>query len=388
MKSLKRLFFIFTVIMLAALWVIIKLFDKAKLVVKSVASYSGRDLEIYKQIWDNTNESFAESKHNFLMYVLLFWGLILILGYALMVFIYFAWIKPIREMEGFASEIAKGNLDIKLPMHRDNISESFTESFDLMREGLKSSKIREMEAEKAKREMMAELSHDLKTPVATIQATCEVMELKLKMELEKTLKEANPSEDKIKMLQDNLEKTGYISNKSETINQLVQNVFHATLDDMAAVKIEPEETDSRTIEVFFENIREYGNIILENHIPECLVYIDKLRMEQVIDNIIGNSYKYAGTDIHISFGEVRNSADIKGTKNEFIRITIRDEGPGVDENELPLIIEKYYRGEATKEKQGYGLGMYLANYYMEKQGGGMEYYNDNGFVVELLVRKV
>lgn len=77
-----------------------------------------------------------------------------------------------------------------------------------------------------------------------------------------------------------------------------------------------------------------------------------------------------------------------GKQNSFIRITIRDKGPGVPEEELPLVIEKYYRGKRSKDKSGYGLGLYLVKWYMEKQGGGMEYYNDGGFVVELLVKKV
>ena len=51
-------------------------------------------------------------------------------------------------------------------------------------------------------------------------------------------------------------------------------------------------------------------------------------------------------------------------------------------------MQKFYRGKNTQEKQGYGLGLYLVKWYMEKQGGGMDYYNDNGFVVELLLKKV
>ena len=47
----------------------------------------------------------------------------------------------------------------------------------------------------------------------------------------------------------------------------------------------------------------------------------------------------------------------------------------------------YYRGKDVKDKTGYGLGLYLVKWYMEKMGGGMEYYNDNGFVVELMVKK-
>ena len=157
---------------------------------------------------------------------------------------------------------------------------------------------------------------------------------------------------------------------------------------MQEIKIEPKENDSLIIESYFASLKEYGNIILDNHIPECLLIFDKLRMEQVIDNIVGNSYKYAGTDIHVSFAETEMLSTAKGSKNIFIKITIRDSGPGVPEEDLPLLTEKFHRGGNAGDKQGYGLGMYLANHYMEKQGGGMEYYNDHGFVVEILVRKV
>jgi K+-sensing histidine kinase KdpD len=77
-----------------------------------------------------------------------------------------------------------------------------------------------------------------------------------------------------------------------------------------------------------------------------------------------------------------------GKKSRFLRITIKDSGPGVAPEELPLLVEKYYRGSNAKEQNGYGLGMYLVKWYMEKQGGGMEYYNDDGFTVDLLVKKV
>ena len=463
MKNFSKIIILYTVLMMAVLAIILNIFKGMNISVKDVNSYSEQEITIYKQVWDSVNNSFEAEKDTALRHILFLWGVILILGYAFIWFVYFLLIKPVKGMEEFANTIAKGNLDVPLPIHKNNMFGSFTESFDIMREELKSARQREMAAEKAKSEMVAELSHDLKTPVATIQATCEVLELKVKKALEEiekeakilktietkmetersdvasetiketersdvvetikeaersnvasetikeaeksyvvaeTIKEADHSKtygqddnkkdtlEKVQKIIDELkgylEKISYISNKSETINQLVGNVFHATIDDMEEIKIEPAETDSRIIEGYFNNLKEYGNIVLDNHIPECLVYFDKLRMEQVIDNIVGNSYKYAGTDIHVSFAE--NQGD--GLGNGFVRIKIRDEGPGVDEEELPLILEKYYRGKNTNEKQGYGLGLYLVNYYMEKQGGGMEYYNDNGFVVELHVKKV
>ena len=393
MKAIRKIIIIYSAFMLAALGVMILLWKNMKEVTNSVASYNEEELALYKKIWNNLNSNLEQGRDMMLKYVIIFWAVLLVIGIIFILVIHHFMIKPVKEMENFASEIAKGNLDVPLPIHRNNMFGSFTESFDIMREELKASKEREFEAEKAKREMVAELSHDLKTPVATIRATCEVLDLKYKKEIEKTeelLKEKDNKEieDRLTNLKGNLEKIGYIYKKADTINELVGSVFRATLDDMQEIKIEPKENDSLIIESYFASLKEYGNIILDNHIPECLLIFDKLRMEQVIDNIVGNSYKYAGTDIHVSFAETEMLSTAKGSKNIFIKITIRDSGPGVPEEDLPLLTEKFHRGGNAGDKQGYGLGMYLANHYMEKQGGGMEYYNDHGFVVEILVRKI
>lgn len=400
MKKIRKLLIIYTIVMAAALGIMVILWKNMKTIMGSVASYNVEELEIYKKIWNNLNDNMVNGQNLMLKYMVIFWAVLLVLGYTLILIVYRFEIKPVSEMENFASEIAKGNLDVPLPIHKNNMFGNFTESFDIMREELKASKERELEAEKAKREMVAELSHDLKTPVATIRATCEVLDLIYRKDIEKLEKELEARSDSINDtdkaeeeqrlsgLKSNLEKIGYIYNKSEMINELVGSVFHATLDDMQEIKIEPKENESVVIERYFEGLKEYGNIILDNHISECLVYMDKLRMEQVIDNIVGNSYKYAGTDIHVSFDEAEMILPGKGNKTSFIKIIIRDTGPGVPEDDLPLLIEKFHRGSNAGDKQGYGLGLYLANRYMEKQGGGMEYYNDNGFVVELLVKKV
>ena len=322
MKNFSKIIILYTVLMMAVLAIILNIFKGMNISVKDVNSYSEQEITIYKQVWDSVNNSFEAEKDTALRHILFLWGVILILGYAFIWFVYFLLIKPVKGMEEFANTIAKGNLDVPLPIHKNNMFGSFTESFDIMREELKSARQREMAAEKAKREMVAELSHDLKTPVATIQATCEVLELKVKKALEEiekearilktietkmetersdvaseTIKEAEHSktygqddnkkdtlekvQKKIDELKGYLEKISYISNKSETINQLVGNVFHATIDDMEEIKIEPAETDSRIIEGYFNNLKEYGNIVLDNHIPECLVYFDKLRMPVV-----------------------------------------------------------------------------------------------------------
>jgi signal transduction histidine kinase len=164
--------------------------------------------------------------------------------------------------------------------------------------------------------------------------------------------------------------------------------MHANLEEMEKIDIHVSEESTEILEERIKSLSDLGNIILENHIYPCLVYMDRRRMEQVIENIIGNSAKYAKTDISVSFSETEDMLIEDGKTGSFIKIKIRDNGPGVDKDDLPLVAEKYYRGKNSLGKSGYGLGLYLCKTYMSRQGGGMEYYNDNGFVVELLLRKV
>jgi signal transduction histidine kinase len=90
----------------------------------------------------------------------------------------------------------------------------------------------------------------------------------------------------------------------------------------------------------------------------------------------------------VNFSETSALSSDGESKENFVRITIKDSGKGVKEDELSLITQKYFRGSNSKETSGYGLGMYLVKRYMEMQLGGMEYYNDNGFTVQLLLKKV
>ncbi len=351
---------------------------------------------IGKAVWDDYAGGDNNNENRFLKSALIFWSAVFLCGMMLIVVLYFRMVKPVKELSIYSTEIARGNLDVPLPIKRNSLSNDFMESFDLMREELKASREREAAVQKAKKEMVADLSHDIKTPVATIQATCEVLEVKYGRRLDEAAgtqaasnmgqEDASQTADEItisrKEIEDMLQKVGSISAKAETINHIMGNVFQASMNELERIEVNPVEESTELIEQYFLSLKNYGRIILDNSIPRCLVYMDKFRMEQVIDNIIGNSHKYAGTDIHVVFDEVTNPG---GT---FIKIRISDNGPGVDEDDLPLITEKYYRGKLAKDQSGYGIGMHLVKSYMEKQGGGIEYYNDNGFVVELLVKKV
>jgi signal transduction histidine kinase len=82
--------------------------------------------------------------------------------------------KPLKDMKGYASRISSGNLDVPLKMDSGNTFGAFTESFDIMREELKKARKKEKEANDSKIELVAKLSHAIKTPVATIKSTSEL----------------------------------------------------------------------------------------------------------------------------------------------------------------------------------------------------------------------
>lgn len=312
----------------------------------------------------NTTINFEEQKEALMRIVLVAISAIWFLGMVLFVYFYMGYVRPFHKLKNFAGEVARGNLDMPLSMTKSNYFGVFTESFDIMREELRRAKENEYKANVSKKELVAELSHDIKTPIATIKAACEVIEVKsVKSEGIGGLE----LHDKVQL----------IEKKADVVEQLINNMFHATLEELEVLKVEPQEELSTCIDEMFKELQVYGNIHIENQIPQCLLWMDKLRMVQVIDNIVNNAMKYAKTDVHISYSQRDNG----------ILIRIKDDGPGVPEEDLAKVSEKFYRGSNVAGENGSGLGLYLTKMFMEKMEGQMNCYNDNGFVVELFLRK-
>ena len=265
------------------------------------------------------------------------------IGYA--VYMYITMIRPFRKLKGFAERIAGGNLDIPLEMDRRNLFGAFTESFDIMRSELKKARIAEAQAQQSKKELVAKLSHDIKTPVASIKAVSEV-----------GLAVANSDKDKSNYT--------HIIGKADQINTLVTNLFSATLEELQQLTVTPTHIESRKVKTLLENA-DYMHRAIVPDIPECLVYADSLRLQQVFDNIFSNSYKYAKTDITVTAQKAENSIDI----------IIEDYGGGVLPEELPVLKEKFKRGSNTKNTEGAGLGLYISDYFMKEMQGELNIEN-------------
>ena len=271
--------------------------------------------------------------------------LVIILG---IIWINLKVVRPFEDMKSFAEAVASGNLDKPLLMDKENMFGAFTESFDIMREELALSKDRELQANISKKELVAQLSHDLKTPVASIKAMAEVLEIK---------EEREPVKEKLQA----------IGGKADQIDRLVSDLFTSTLEELDKLEINITETDSIELEKMIQD-SDYKNLIKELEIAECIVLCDKVRIGQVFNNIIYNSYKYASTDIFVK-GEI---------DTDILTISFTDRGGGVSEEELTLITQKYKRGSNATNKQGAGLGLFIGKELMENMQGNLEITNADG----------
>lgn len=308
-------------------------------------------------IHNNEQEVIQQLKSELITFIVLMFVLLLTISLVYVAYIYKVLLKPFQRLQVFAANVAKGHLDFPLHMDKNNYFGAFTESFDIMREELATARHKEYEANRSKKELVATLSHDIKTPVASIKAISELM-----------LVQAN--DEKI------LKHVNTIYSKADQINLLVTDMFHSTLEELQQLNLTITEQSSEVLVTMIEDVN-YHYKIQYDPIPQCIILTDAVRMQQVIDNIISNSYKYAGTSI-----------SIQSQINEgYLELHIHDFGPGMREEELPLLYNKYYRGTNVAGKNGSGLGLYISKYFIENTLGQIDCYNrKNGFTVVLKIK--
>ncbi|MCL2841275.1 MAG: HAMP domain-containing histidine kinase [Defluviitaleaceae bacterium] len=286
--------------------------------------------------------------------------------YKLLLILSFVWlylhykrqiIIPLNGLKNSARNIAMGELDIPLKATNHELLQAFSESLDLLRDMLKNSRESERESNRRKKELIASLSHDIRTPVAAIKATIELMQIR-----------------------EYDDKTNYqlqeMQNKTEQINTLINDMFHSALEELQVLTINTLEFPSTVLTTLIRNA-DYKKMVDEVLIPDCILLGDIVRLQQVFDNIIGNAYKYANTKISVS----------SDFEDDTLAIIFRDFGSGANEDELPLLFDKFYRGKDTLEVSGYGLGLHMAKYLLQGMGGNILISNARpGFVVKIILK--
>lgn len=225
--------------------------------------------------------------------------------------------------------------------------------FNIMVSKLEDSENQRKKLMNDKERMMADISHDLKTPITSIQGYAKALSDGIIVD-----------EDKDKYIK-------IIYEKSKKLTELI-NIFHeySKLEhpdfNLIFEKVDLSEYLRAYIALKYEDIVESGfNIEVDIPEEEMEIKIDKVQLQRVFDNILGNSIKHneKGTNIYVSLKE----------KNDIYEIIIADDGKGISKDIANNIFEAFTVGdESRNSKQGSGLGLTIAKTIVDLHGGTIE----------------
>ena len=289
--------------------------------------------------------------------VLCVWAMMLfciIMILSLLVFIYVRILRPFDELKEYATEISKGNLDVSLKMGKGNYFGDFTWAFDNMRKEIIKSRTAEKNAIENNKTVIATLSHDIKTPMASIRAYAEAFEANMDSTPEKRQKYLT-----------------VLMEKCDEVSKLTNDLFIHSISEMNKLDVNKESFD--IIEFLDKDVR--GLFVSEDEVdiilPESddeskaiLVNADKKRLLQIIENLKSNSEKYAKTKVEISL-----------ENTDGVKLHFRDFGPGIPDEEMPFITGKFYRGKNAGDENGSGLGLYIVYELVGRMDGSLKLYN-------------
>lgn len=279
--------------------------------------------------------------------------------------VYIIILRPFDELQDFAEEIANGNLDKKIEYKRVNMFGEFTWAFDHMRNELIRSRKCEAEAIENNKTVVATLSHDIKTPIASIRGYAEALTMSMDSAPERRERYAE-----------------VIMRKCDDVTRITNDMFLHSIHDLDKLSMKQEDIElSELLEETIESLSGNTNDICKiDSFPQGQTLGDRGRVAQVIENIITNSRKYAaGSKIDVS-------ARIDAEAGNYV-VRIKDEGPGIPDEDMPFIFNKFYRGGNVKDAPGAGLGLYIVKFIMEQMGGDVKLENSkDGLAVSLLFK--
>lgn len=261
-------------------------------------------------------------------------------------------IKPIESLKKAAQSIRNGRLDHSITaMRKDEIGQ-LTETFEEMRLQLKESFEIQQQYEENRKELIAHISHDLKTPITSIKGYIEGIRDGV----------ADTPEKRTRYIQT-------IYSKAVDMDHLIDELFLFSKLDLRKIPFHFEKVDMKDylediIEELTFDLVDVDLSFLSTPNGTFFVKLDREKFKRVIGNIVDNSLKYMDKDVK------KLNITLTSTK-EGVRLIIADNGPGIPEDSLPLIFNQFYRAEQSRNKLtgGSGLGLSIARMIVEEHQG-------------------
>lgn len=275
--------------------------------------------------------------------------------------------KPLSKLKEGTGEVKEGNLNYKIDYNKKDEFGDVCNAFDEMRIHLKESVDSRLKYDQYRKQIIAGISHDLRTPLTSIKGYTEG--------LRDGVADTKDKQDRY---------YNAILTRTQDMQRLVDNLTEYTKLEQKSFNYDKQRTDMCYYIKSFLAKYERPSLLtkLDTKVlcdaKDRSVLIDRHEMHRVFENLLENAVKHSQKDIVTVTFLLQN-------ENRSMSIEVQDNGPGVKDNELDDIFTSFYRGEKSRTNagNGSGLGLSIVKHIVEGHGGSVYAKNDNGLCIIL-----
>ncbi|WP_233574265.1 sensor histidine kinase [Amycolatopsis panacis] len=261
--------------------------------------------------------------------------------------------RPVRRVASAARQLGDGAFDVRVPVRgRDELAD-LAGSFNTMAQRVSES-ITELRAkDQQQQRFVADVAHDLRTPLASIVATVD--------NLASTDPELRGRASEL------------LATQSRRLAKLVEDLMEISRFDAGSTDFRPEPIELPALVEDAIEVSAPGSAVRCTATGDATVLADPRRVHTIVCNLLVNAARYGAAPIEVA---------LEGRAEEVV-VRVSDAGPGIAEDLLPILFDRFVRGDHSRQTEGSGLGLSIARENALIHGGTLTAHNDGGAVFTL-----
>ncbi|MFC8435786.1 ATP-binding protein [Streptomyces sp. NPDC057253] len=272
-------------------------------------------------------------------------------------------LKPVHRLGVAARRLGEGRLDTRLRVSGTDELADLSRTFNYAAEALEK-RVDDMAArDEASRRFVADMSHELRTPLTAITAVTEILEEELEAESGSIDPMIEPA-------------VRLVVSETRRLNDLVENLMEVTRFDAGTARLVLDDVDVADQITACIDARAWLDAVELDAERGIHARLDPRRLDVILANLIGNALKHGGSPVRVA---------VRAADDEVV-IRVRDHGPGIPEDVLPHVFDRFYKASASRPRsEGSGLGLSIAMENAHIHGGEITAANspDGGAVFTL-----
>ncbi len=254
-------------------------------------------------------------------------------------------VRPVKTLATATRELTNGNYKVRTPVTSEDELGQLSRDFNVLADTLEQN-------EQARRQWVADISHELRTPLAVLRGEIEAIQDQVREVTPQTLKTLHGE-----VLQ---------------LNRLVSDLYELSMSDLGALTykkemIAPVDVLKKTVELFQPRLDDHKiKTVIDFSVgAEVELLADQDRLQQLFSNLLENSLRYTDAAGQL---EIRTE-----TSSQQLTVHVLDSAPGVPDRDLPLLFDRLYRVESSRNRAvgGAGLGLSICRNIVEAHGGNI-----------------